>query len=143
MLVALVATACKQQNDGAHTPPASSPGATPPAATTAPTATTAKATRSARPSDPDPDPITHPCVVAIAQFEVALKAAPGACSAAADCACYPGGVGKLSGCGGVTDKVTANKLQTIASAYRKDGCSPTVNCAPRLCQPRCDDGKCR
>ncbi len=122
--------------------PTSQPTAPAPTAASTATAAPPAAIRSARPSDPDPDPITHPCVVAIAQFEQKLKNAAGTCQSAADCDCYPGGLGRKSGCGGVTDKATAKTLHDLAAEFRKDGCTVTQNCAARACQPRCEAGKC-
>jgi hypothetical protein len=96
-----------------------------------------------RPSDPTPDPITHPCVVKAAQFDVALDAADNSCKTDADCDCYPGGVTPKAGCGGVTSASAAKELHRLAQEFRADGCDWTQHCAPRACEPNCVDGSCR
>ena len=92
---------------------------------------------------PTPDPITHPCVVTAAQFDRELDAADTSCKTDADCDCYPGGVTKQAGCGGITGAASAKKLHELAKAFREDGCKPVKQCAPRACEPRCIEGKCQ
>ncbi len=94
-------------------------------------------------SEPVPDPITHPCVVAASGFDATLEASDGRCEADADCDCYPGGVTLDAGCGGVTSTETAKELHAVAQRFRAAGCRLTRNCAPRLCEPKCVDGGCQ
>jgi hypothetical protein len=93
--------------------------------------------------DPTPDPITHPCVVKAAQFDVALAAADVSCRSDADCDCYPGGVTRKAGCGGVTSAASAKELHGIAQAFRADGCDWAQQCAAQVCDPKCVDGSCQ
>lgn len=96
-----------------------------------------------RADDPIPDPITHPCVVAAAQFDKALASADAGCQADTDCDCYPGGVTNKAGCGGVTSAAVAKELHRIAGEFNADGCDLVQQCAPQLCEPRCVKGSCR
>lgn len=116
--------------------------ATTPAPVAGPPAATALPVKSARPGDPEPDPITHPCVVDEARFTQALKDRDDRCSTDADCACYNGGM-RASGCGGVTSAKTAAQLAAIAEQFRKDGCRSGINCAAWACRPECASGRCR
>jgi hypothetical protein len=78
----------------------------------------------------------------IAEFERAMDEGSASCTTAADCACYPGGIGQRSGCGGVTGRETAARLGEIAQRYLAAGCRHTQLCAPWACAPRCESGSC-
>lgn len=120
-----------------------------------PTATSTQADGTAAPSttgtppptggaeEPIPDPITHPCVVTAAKYDVVLAGASGACSTDADCDCFPGGISRKGACGGVTDKKTAAQLHALNAEFAKDKCVKEMNCAPRPCTPKCDKGICK
>jgi hypothetical protein len=114
---------------------------TAPSARPAATATPASAT-AAPPSAPEPDPITHPCVVAAAQYDKAIDEGSDACHTDADCGCYQGGIGK-SGCGGVLNKESVEKLGEIAKRFHDMKCQKPTSCGPWLCQPKCESGHCR
>lgn len=76
-------------------------------------------------------------------FEETLSAsAAGTCSTDADCKCFPGGVSKKHGCGGITDVKTGEKLVSIASDYMKAGCKSGIDCAAMVCMPACREGRC-
>jgi len=118
-------------------------GPTTATATATPASTPANAPpKEAPPSAPEPDPITHPCVVAAAQYDIAIKEGSDACQSDADCGCYQGGIGK-SGCGGVLNKESVGKLGEIAKRFHDMKCKITTNCAAWRCQPKCDNGHCR
>jgi hypothetical protein len=128
-------------------PPTQSPPqpTTTEAATAASPSTAASATAAAGgsgPSEPTPDPITHPCVVKAAQFKKALDEADDSCKTAADCDCYPGGVAHGSPCGGVTGKDTAKRLHAIAAEFHAMKCEQSAHCAAWRCEPKCTGGKC-
>lgn len=130
--IALALVACEGSR-GAK-PPAEL--ATPPAATSAPAPTTSV-------SETVPDPITHPCVVAAAQYTNALRAGSDECNADGDCACYQGGIGGASGCGGVLNRESVAKLDEIGKRFRDMKCPHTQLCAAWACQPRCAQGHCK
>lgn len=111
-----------------------------PAETSAPLAQSAPP--AARPAEPTPDPITHPCVVAAAQYDIAIEKGSDACQGDADCGCYPGGIGK-SGCGGVLSSDSVRKLGEIAKRFHDMKCQSSSDCAAWACKPRCESGHCR
>jgi hypothetical protein len=96
-----------------------------------------------RSSDPQPDPITHPCVVTAAQFDIEVRDGDKSCRSDADCECFPNGVGSKNACGGVTSKKSATKLRELALEYAKMKCTSQVECAKRACLPRCNGGTCQ
>lgn len=89
-----------------------------------------------------PDPITHPCVVTAAAFDKELETMDRSCQSDADCVCYPGGVSEKAGCGGVTNKASAEKLYELSRQFHDDGCRHVLQCAPRPCKTKCDAGQC-
>jgi hypothetical protein len=97
---------------------------------------------AARPKEPLPDPITHPCVVAAAQYDQTIAQGSVACAADSDCGCYAGGIGK-SGCGGVSSAATVAKLAGVAKRFHDMKCRTTVDCAAWACRPKCEGGRCR
>lgn len=140
-------TACPRQappdpgTPGSDASPAVTPTAeaAPPAVDTQTPPATASATREA----PMPDPITHPCVVTAAQFDIAFRDGDKSCAGDADCVCIPMQVGSQSACGGVTSKKTNAQLLTLEKEFRKDGCSDPRKCAQKACQPKCVSGQCQ
>ncbi len=108
------------------------------------TATTGKPkAKPADPSDPSPDPITHPCVVKAAQFDIELAKNLNSCSTDAECDCFPGGVTDKAGCGGVRSKASAKKLHDINAEFGKMKCKLAQECGAQECKPKCDNGQCR
>lgn len=75
------------------------------------------------------------------RYDALLSGNHGNCLADTDCACF-GGLTKKSPCGGLSDRVTAAKLDAIRSEYRDNRCSFFYRCAPMLCLPRCRGGRC-
>jgi hypothetical protein len=143
-----LASACNNPNDTrAPATPASpeastrEPASSPTPATAAPTAAPA-ASSSGGTEEPTPDPITHPCVVAAAQYSIAIDESTADCRSDADCGCYQGGIGK-GGCGGVLNKKSVKKLDAIAKQFHEMKCPVTTHCAPWICKPRCEGGACR
>jgi hypothetical protein len=129
LVLALALAGCSRADDDVPKtggPPFETPG--PPFETT-----------GAPPTVPAP---SDPCAPVIDEFAKTLARAPGTCAADDDCACYPGGVGEASGCGGVTDAKTATALHAISGRFLAAGCHHTVNCAPWMCDPKCADGRC-
>ena len=113
--------------------------ATPDAATTAaPIATPTQTVRD----EPTPDPITHPCVVTSAQFDIAFQDGDKTCQSDADCECIPRRIGSRHGCSGVTSKKTMPKLRALAKQFAEMKCADTHKCAQQACQPRCVSGQC-
>jgi hypothetical protein len=83
-----------------------------------------------------------PCAALAVDFARRLDGAAGTCQKDADCACYPGGTGERAGCGGITDRTSADALQAIAKQFRIAHCPYARQCAPWTCTPRCRDGRC-
>lgn len=75
------------------------------------------------------------------RFDVVLAGASGACETNADCGCY-NPVSRKSGCGGITDRRTADVLRKIRDEYYGAKCEPWIRCAPWACMPVCDRGRC-
>ncbi len=93
-----------------------------------------------------PAPGTGPssdCAALNARFDDTLARASGACHGAADCECYPGGLGANPSCGGVTDKQTAAALFAIRDQVAQASCPMPIQCAASVCRPSCDHGRCR
>ena len=65
------------------------------------------------------------------------------CSETSDCGCHGGGMGPASGCGGIVNRATLDRLDPVATRFRASPCYPTVNCAPWQCTPTCEAGQCR
>ncbi|MBK7584717.1 MAG: hypothetical protein IPI67_31585 [Myxococcales bacterium] len=145
LVVCALTLACNTQNPArpAGTAAPSSATAAPATASTETATSGAKLPIPARPSDPTPDPITHPCVVSAAQYEKAIDEGKTDCKTDADCGCYQGGVGRKSGCGGVLNQQSLVPLSRIAKEFHDRGCKHTQQCAAWACQPKCDQGHCR
>lgn len=92
---------------------------------------------------PDPPPQNDPCEPLITEVTDVLDSGSTQCSETADCGCYGGGMGPRSGCGGIANQATLDRLAPIATRFRATECYPTVNCAPWSCMPTCEDGQCR
>lgn len=82
------------------------------------------------------------CDAYASAFNDVLGRTSGACAAAADCKCFPGGVSTKHGCGGITDKATAENLESLAKGFRTAGCPSSIACAAWRCQPVCRGGRC-
>ena len=89
-----------------------------------------------------PDPITHPCVVTSAQFDIAFRDGDKSCKSDADCECIPHRVGSRHACSGVTSKQTGAKLRALAKEFLDMKCQDTRKCAQTKCAPRCVSGLC-
>ena len=86
---------------------------------------------------------TPSCDERVETFEAALSSSSaGTCTTDADCRCYPGGVSKKHGCGGISDAKTTEKLVSIANDYRNAGCKSGIDCAASMCLPSCKAGRC-
>ncbi len=81
-----------------------------------------------------------PCGSTLASYD-ALVASGGACTADADCTCFNGGVSTKTPCGGVTDKATAVKLETLTTDYESGHCNG-LSCAAYTCIAACNAGRC-
>lgn len=76
------------------------------------------------------------------RYDSVLSAATGACRADADCGCYHS-VSKKSKCGGITDKKSAARLQDLSRKFIDADCESHWECAPWVCNPVCNHGRCR
>jgi hypothetical protein len=83
------------------------------------------------------------------ELVAALATLPSPCATDADCTCYNGGVEGFTGCGGVSDRATSDRIYRVVEGYRaleREGVSCphglSVNCAPRMCNAACVDGRC-
>jgi hypothetical protein len=81
------------------------------------------------------------CEVKVDELNAAV-AAGGSCTTDTGCTCFNGGVSPKYGCGGVTDKATATKIEAIAREFAAGSCKSGINCAAWSCQPICTAGKC-
>ena len=128
-------------------PPSANPeaGAGTPAVPTAPPTASgvAAAPKPAAPDDPMPDPITHPCVVTAAQFDIAVQEGDKSCNDDVDCECIPERIGSRYACGGVTAKKNGAKLRELAKSFTEMKCEPMRKCEQKTCTPRCVDGQCQ
>ncbi|HPI22456.1 MAG TPA: hypothetical protein PLE73_04625 [Spirochaetota bacterium] len=70
-----------------------------------------------------------------------MERASGACVQSNECGCY-GAITEKAGCGGVTDKGTADQLGAIAMEFNAAKCAYSRRCAPWLCAPKCVNGRC-
>ncbi|HNV46139.1 MAG TPA: hypothetical protein PKJ16_03790 [Spirochaetota bacterium] len=82
-----------------------------------------------------------PCPGIRARFDAVLERASGACVQSNECGCY-GAITEKAGCGGVTDKGTADQLGAIAMEFNAAKCAYSRRCAPWLCAPKCVNGRC-
>ena len=80
------------------------------------------------------------CASVVASYD-GLVASGGACASDGDCECFQGGVSPKSACGGVTDRATAAKLETLRADYEHGACD-ALSCAGWVCTPACRAGKC-
>jgi len=80
------------------------------------------------------------CASTLASYD-ALVAGGGACSVDSDCECFQGGVSPKSACGGVTDRATAAKLESVRADYEHAQCD-ALSCAGWVCAPKCSGGRC-
>lgn len=84
---------------------------------------------------------TGECRAIADRFDAVLAGATGACRTDADCACY-NPVSRKSGCGGITERKTADKLRKLEEEFHRAPCSRWVRCAPWACRPVCARGLC-
>jgi hypothetical protein len=78
-----------------------------------------------------------------AAYNDELARSANACNKDADCTCYNGGITKEHGCGGITDKTTAAKIEAIAKEAKAHNCGSGIQCAAWSCMPICSkSGKC-
>src|SRR4051812_16265677 len=124
LILVIALAACSKEHKGA---PAAPPGPAP--------------VVDAPPTMP-PAPAQARCAEIAARFEAALHAASGLCATAAECACY-NPVAKSAGCGGVTDRATADQLSALEAEFHQASCRWPVECAAWSCAPKCVNGHCR
>ena len=82
------------------------------------------------------------CAALATEFDTLLRAQR-ACTADADCACYPDL--RIDGRLGVTDRDTAARATMLSNRYRRRQC-PTIftdTAGPVQCHARCVAGTCR
>lgn len=143
-LLTLVGCPQKSPDQGAPTRDGKSPIAAPLAPGVPATTATASAATPAQAvnDEPEPDPVTHPCVVTSAQFDIAFQDGDKTCQSDSDCECIPLRIGARHGCGGVTSSKTMTKLRALAKDFAEMKCRDTHKCAQQRCQPRCVSGQC-
>jgi len=81
------------------------------------------------------------CLNIASRFDKTLANRKNTCVTYADCSCY-NPVSKSSGCGGITDKVTADALGVIEKEFHEAGCPRPIRCAAWICSPVCAKGRC-
>ncbi|HEY8431399.1 MAG TPA: hypothetical protein VIL20_23625 [Sandaracinaceae bacterium] len=86
-------------------------------------------------------PAARACEDIQQQFRHAMARATGRCSADTDCGCFNPVVGE-AGCGGITDRATADALSEIEHAFHAARCPWPHQCGPWRCEPVCRDGRC-
>jgi hypothetical protein len=89
-----------------------------------------------------PDAGASTCKDLSAAFQARLTAASGACTRAADCACFTSIVDSPA-CAGVTDARSARELDGLVERYRAAGCRLPRRCGPGACAPQCVARRCR
>lgn len=102
-------------------------------------------TAPAAPTEPPPTtppPPEDPCAPMIAEVTEILESGSTDCTETSDCGCYNGGMGPRSGCGGVANQATLDRLAPLAARFQASDC-PTVDCAAWRCTPACEVGHCR
>jgi hypothetical protein len=82
------------------------------------------------------------CDAVVSRVRDVLATLPSACSSDADCTCYPGGIEGVTGCGGVSDLPTAERIGALTQQHDRLRCDGSVSCAPRQCLVACLDGRC-
>ena len=82
------------------------------------------------------------CDALTERWSTTLAHAPGTCTTAADCACFNGGIEKAHGCGGVTDRATAEALEQVRADFAKAQCKSGIDCGAWACAPKCAAGRC-
>jgi len=74
-------------------------------------------------------------------LEAELAKLASSCAADKDCTCYPGGVGGVARCGGVSDVAAAGRIEALTRRFADSRCDNRVNCAAQLCLAACVDGR--
>ena len=75
------------------------------------------------------------------RYDAVLAGRTCTCVKNEDCACY-GPASKKSGCGGIAERATVEKLRAIRDEFHRAGCLLSIRCAPWVCNPVCDAGVC-
>jgi hypothetical protein len=83
------------------------------------------------------------CAAIVLQMQQVLKALPSKCRTNQDCVCYAGGIESVTGCGGVSDRSTADQIFALQQRFNNKRCSYRVDCGPGLCKASCVDGTCK
>jgi hypothetical protein len=86
-------------------------------------------------------PPTEACAEIAARFRDALTTASAVCTTDADCGCYSP-VAADAGCGGVTDRATADTLADLERRFHAASCPWPHQCPASLCNPTCVEGRC-
>lgn len=127
--------------DAAVVAPTDAPDGDPPPADPAP-----PEAEPAADAEPPHDPR---CDELHAEVVAALATLPSPCTANDDCVCYNGGIQGFTGCGGPSDKATADRIYRVVEGYRelerREIFCPhglDMNCSPRMCRAACIDGVC-
>ena len=82
------------------------------------------------------------CDAVVTRVRAELATLPSACTSDADCTCYPGGIEGVTGCGGVSDLPTAERIGALTQEFDRLRCDGSVSCAPRQCLVACIDARC-
>lgn len=143
LALCLLLVSCTRETAPPSARPDAGGGPTAAAPSTAPAVVTQPKPKPAAPDDPMPDPITHPCVVTAAQFDVAVREGDKSCQKDADCECIPERIGSRYACGGVTAKRNGAKLRELAKEFAAMKCESMRKCKQAKCEPRCVDGQCQ
>jgi hypothetical protein len=134
--LALAAACTRESRNGSETAPPVAPPPDPVVPASPPAPAPSPATT---PAAPPADAGDARCADIRARFNAELAKRTDRCSAAADCACYGAEGG---GCGGVTDRATADRVRPISEEFHAAKCRYQVHCAPWACEPKCQNGRC-
>jgi hypothetical protein len=85
---------------------------------------------------------TGDCARVVHEIQSVIAALPSPCEKAGDCVCHPGGIEAVSGCGGESDLAASRRISELTREFERLRCDYGVDCAPRLCESACIDGKC-
>jgi hypothetical protein len=81
------------------------------------------------------------CGTIARRFDTVLSGENLTCRKNTECGCYSQ-VSINAGCGGVTDRATADRLKALEKEFHQAGCSWPVNCPLWFCDPVCVNGRC-
>lgn len=85
---------------------------------------------------------TGRCAEIVSRMLAVKARLPSACASDNDCACYPGGIDAVTGCGGASDGPTSAEITRIQTEFSEARCNYRVNCSPRACNVGCVRGRC-